>query len=333
MVPGFVAGQYALEELTLDVVALAGRAGATVVLHAATGIDPVARRLRVEGADDLDYDVTSFDVGSTVRGLHVPGVREYAVPTRPIGDFVRLVDRAVTKALEHATAGLRVVIVGGGSAGVELAFTLEHRLRTDGGGARVGASSIRVLEAGPRVLSGYTPRLARRVLQRAGRRGIRVETSATVTSVSPDRVHRVDGSSDPADLVLWVTGASSHDLFEDSGLTTDADGFLSVGSTLQAIGHPEIFAVGDCAHLIDFPETPKAGVYAVRQGPVLDRNLRAFIEGRALESYRPQSDFLALLNLGDGWAIGTKWDRVVEGRWVMRLKDRIDRRWMERYQT
>jgi selenide,water dikinase len=94
-----------------------------------------------------------------------------------------------------------------------------------------------------------------------------------------------------------------------------------------------MFAVGDCATLDEFPDTPKAGVYAVRQGPILMRNLRAVAAGGGLESYRPQADFLTLLNLGDGSALGTKWGRTFEGRWVMWLKDRIDRRFMKRFQT
>jgi selenide,water dikinase len=104
-------------------------------------------------------------------------------------------------------------------------------------------------------------------------------------------------------------------------------------STLQVEGEDDLFAVGDCATLDEFPETPKAGVYAVRQGPVLMRNLRARAAGSALETYRPQSDFLTLLNLGDGIALGAKWGRSFEGRWVMWLKDRIDRSFMRRFQT
>jgi len=69
----------------------------------------------------------------------------------------------------------------------------------------------------------------------------------------------------------------------------------------------------------------------VRQGPVLMRNLRARAAGKPLESYRPQSDFLTLLNLGDGTALGAKWGRSFEGLWVMWLKDRIDRRFMRRF--
>ena len=75
----------------------------------------------------------------------------------------------------------------------------------------------------------------------------------------------------------------------------------------------------------------KAGVYAVRSGPLLDANLRASLSGAMLQSFKPQSDFLSLLNLGNGKAIGTKWGLTLTGARVLWLKDRIDRSFMEKY--
>jgi NADH dehydrogenase FAD-containing subunit len=137
----------------------------------------------------------------------------------------------------------------------------------------------------------------------------------------------------PFDLLLWVTGATSQPLFRDSGLPVDARGFVLVRSTLQVQGHDNLFAAGDCATLIDHRALAKAGVYAVREGPYLIANLLAFLEGRPLRPYVPQSDFLTLMNLGDGTAVGTKWGISFHGRWVMRLKDWIDRRFVRRFQV
>jgi selenide, water dikinase len=122
-------------------------------------------------------------------------------------------------------------------------------------------------------------------------------------------------------------------LFQGSDLELDARGFVKIHSTLQAVGHDHVFAAGDCASLTAAPETPKAGVYAVRQGPFLEHNLRALLSGRPLKNYRPQRDFLTLLNLGDGTAIGGKWGLAGRAPALMRLKDRIDRRFMERFQV
>jgi selenide,water dikinase len=113
----------------------------------------------------------------------------------------------------------------------------------------------------------------------------------------------------------------------------DEQGFLRVRDTFQCLGADDLFAAGDCAALDGYPWVPKAGVYAVRAGPILDANLRARLAGRPLRRYRPQRDFLALLNLGDGRALGGKWGNTLSGRAVWRLKDRIDRGFVARFRA
>src|SRR5215813_5307764 len=87
MVPGFLAGQYAASDLEIDVRPLAMRAGARCILAPATGLDAGGGQLHLAGRPPVAYDTVSFDVGSTVAGQDIPGVREHAVATRPIGEF------------------------------------------------------------------------------------------------------------------------------------------------------------------------------------------------------------------------------------------------------
>jgi selenide,water dikinase len=329
MVPGFVAGQYRPEELEIDVVPLARRAGARVVLARAVGVRPRERRVELEGRPSIGYDVASFDIGSTVAGLDLPGVREHALATRPIGRFVARFDAAVARGRESAAGrSVRVVVVGAGVGGVEIAFTLHQRLLAEGVDAEVT-----LLHNKARILPGSSPALVERVLRRADRDGVQIRCETAVAEAYEDAVVLEGGERLPADVLVWVTGAVAQSLFVDSGLPTEPRGFVSTRPTLQVVGLDDLFAVGDCATLVDDPATPKAGVYAVRQGPFLADNLRAVLEGGELRRYRPQSDFLALLNLGDGTAIGGKWGRAFEGAWVMRLKDRIDRAFMSRFQV
>jgi selenide,water dikinase len=301
-----------------------------VVLSAATGVDTAAKAIRLSDRPPLRYDVASFDVGSTVAGLDLPGVRQNALPTRPIAELVERIDALAERIRNRPPESpFRIVVVGGGAGGIEIAFTLWHRV----GAGRHRAVELALVHGWPEVLAGYPRSLIDRVHRNAARRGIRILPNRRVAEARRDSVVFEDGSSVPADALLWVSGAWSHPLFTDSGLPTERRGFVLTRSTLQAEGHDDLFAVGDCATLMEFPETPKAGVYAVRQGPFLHENLIAFLDGRPLKSYRPQSDFLTLLNLGDGTALGAKWGRSFEGEWVMRLKDWIDRRFMKKFQV
>ena len=330
MVPGFLAGQYRAEELEIDVVPLARRAGARVILSAAVSVDPRASRIELDGRPPIPYDYASLDVGSTVAGLDLPGVRQHALATRPIGRCVAQFEEILSRlGLEAGERPIRVVVVGGGVGGVEIAFTLQERLRREG----FSRIETTLLHDGNRILPGSAESMVRRAERRAASRGIDCRCGVRVVSVQQDRVHLVDGGAFSYDLLAWVTGAVGTRVIRESDLPLEERGFVKTRATLQVEGVDNLFAVGDCATLAEFPATPKAGVYAVRQGPCLSDNLVAIAGGRPLRRYRPQSDFLALLNLGDGTAIGSKWGRSFEGAWVMRLKDYVDRRFVRRFQV
>lgn len=306
MVPGLVAGQYTAQDLAIDVWALAATADVRVVDGAATRVDAERGCLEV-GGRRLRYDTLSIDVGSTVAGLELPGVREHALSTRPIGRFVAQVDAR----LAALPGALPIVVVGAGAAGFELAYCLEARAGRDV------------------VLLGTRPPVVPAV---PGRRvAVRV---ADVRQVTADGVVLSTGEAIRAALVVWATGAAALPLGAQSGLPCE-DGYIRVDPTLQVEGYPGIFAVGDCARVPDGRggTVPKAGVYAVREGPVLCANLDARLTGTQLTRYAPQRDFLALLNLGDGTAIARRWGAAARGAWAWRLKDRIDRRFMAMFQV
>lgn len=339
MVPGRVAGDYAAHELEIDVVPLARRAGAGVILAPATDIDPVRHELFIKGRPPLRFDIASLDVGSTVRGLDVPGVQEHALSTRPIGRFVEAIDARLER-LCQLDRPARVAIVGAGAAGTEIAFTLDARLRASG-----VSPAIQLFTSDDQLLSGGAKAAQQALAREAERRGIRCEFGVRVVRVKKDGLVTESANkasrdsvtnAHEADLVVWATGAAPVAFPAQrctSRLTVDDTGFLEIRDTLQTVGFDDVFAVGDCARLVNHRWVPRAGVYAVREGPYLDRNLRAALQGEHLHSYRPQRDFLSLLNLGEKRALGTKWGRPFSGKAVYQLKDWIDRRFMQRFQV
>ncbi len=345
MAPGFVAGLYSEDDLAFELPALARRAGAELVLGWAAAVDPEARRVELADGRSLPYDLVSFDVGSAAAGADTPGVGEHALSVKPLSKAVAVRRRLEALAPDGGDgwdgggdAGgdggggrpRRVVVVGGGAAGVEVAFAAARRL--DDLGVR---REITILEAGPRLLAGYDDGFLRRARRALDERGIRVETEAPVAAVEAVAVRREDGVRLPSDLTLWLTGPAAPPLFAGSGLPLDPRGYLLVDPTLRAPGHDSIFAAGDCATPASRPDTPKAGVYAVRQAPHLWRSLTCALAGRdpAAEGvdYEPQLGFLSLLNTCDGRALLAWKGRSAHARWAWWLKDRIDRRFMRRY--
>ena len=330
MAPGFVAGQYRREQLEIDVRPLARLANAKVIIARCESVDPQRKLLRLEGHEPVHYDVASFNIGSTVLGLELPGVREHALATRPLSGLVAGIAELVERTRAHdRKTPFQVVVVGAGVGGVELAFAVQARLDKD------TETPVRVtlIDSRERILPRYPRALVRRIERLSARRGIVIRNSVRVAAIDNTGVTLNSGDILPADAVVWVTGPTSHPVFTQSaGIRTDDRGFALMRSTLQLDGYDDLFAVGDCGTLIDYPKTPKAGVYAVREGPFITHNLKAWVAGEPLREYVPQGDFLTLLNLGRGYAVGAKWGVTFGGKWVMRWKDSIDRKFMALFQ-
>ncbi len=320
MLPGAVAGHYARNDLMIDLVRLARFAGARVILDRAVGLDPVAQQVRLGSGRVLRYELASIDVGISSDLPSVPGFAEHAVSAKPLGAFAARWEAFVATAPDAA----RLTVIGAGVGGVELALALAHRLRAAG-----KAPVVTVLEQGGTVLPGVAPATRRGLVAAMAAAGVQVLTGTTVAAIGARAVTLSDGRTLPSDFTLSVAGARPQDWLADSGLDLHG-GFVRVGPTLQA-SDPHVLAVGDCAHL-GFAPRPKAGVFAVREAPVLFHNLRVLAADKgALQRFRPQRDYLKLISLGDQRALADKFGLQGGGAWLWRWKDRIDRRFMEKF--
>ena len=319
MLPGHVAGHYEREALEIDLVWLARFAGARHVMARATGLDRAAGRVIVEGRPPIAYDALSIDVGVTSAMPELPGFAEHAVPAKPLDAFA-----ARWRAFLAAPSG-DVAVIGGGVAGCELALAMAHALREAGSAVRVT-----VIEAA-RALADLTPPAARRVRTAMTALGVTLREDAWVEGIDGGSIHLATGDAVPAAFVVGAAGARPWPWLAETGLATH-EGSLAVGPDL-ATSDPAVFAAGDCAHLTHAPR-PKAGVYAVRAAPVLHHNLRAALAGGRRRAFRPQSRYLKLVSLGGRRAVANRsrlapsWLAPADAMW--RLKDRIDRRFMER---
>jgi NADH dehydrogenase FAD-containing subunit len=277
---------------------------------------------------EVPWDLVSFAVGSNTAGVDAPEIAGEAQRIKPLERVTALEARLRELAGIAGRGGtVPAVVVGGGAAGVEVAFAIAAALEKTG-----VAHRLTVVEGGDEILSGYRRRFRKRARNILHQRGIVALSGARVTAVHPDSAETEDGTRIPSQLTVWLTGAVAWPLFRDSGLPLDDRGFLLTGDSLGSVDDPRIFAAGDCGTLASHPGTPKAGVYAVREGPVLWQSLKAAVEGGEPPRYVPQSGFLSILNTGDGRALLDYKGIVSHSRWAWRLKDRIDRRFMRRYQ-
>ena len=314
MLPGFVAGHYTRDDLDIDLVKLCRFAGARLIIGAADGVDKTARHVSVAGRPDVAYDVLSIDIGVTSAMPALEGFTDHGTPAKPLGPFASKWD-----AFRSTTQHPKVAVIGGGVAGSELALAMQHAL---------GAQSVVSLIDRGTVLKdlGTTARSRMRAALTA--QGVTIVENTDVIRVDDTGVHLSNGQHIRAGFVTGAAGARPHAWQSDIGLDMH-DGFIKVAPTLQS-SDPAIFAVGDCAHMTQTPR-PKAGVFAVRQAPVLTRNLRSVLTGKALQDFRPQADYLKLISLGEKSALAEKFGTVMSGPLLWRLKNRIDRKFMGKF--
>jgi selenide,water dikinase len=335
MLPGFIAGHYDHDACHIDLMKLAGFARARLIHGEAVGIDRSARMIMLRGRPPIRYDLLSLDIGSTPKAHDVPGAAEYATPVKPVdrlaGRWAALVKRveATDRPLDLMPPDLvplDLVVVGGGAAGVELALAVDHRF------SGVPRRPRMTLVTRGELLAGHTGRVRAAFQRVLLERGVTVHDHADVVGVEPDAVVCADGRRIRFDEALWAVQAGAAPWLRQTGLELDDRGFVAVDATLRSVNDERVFAVGDVASVLPYPRE-KAGVFAVRQGPPLTANLRRALAGEALRPFKPQTNFLKLISTGDRYAVASRGRWSAEGRWVWRLKDWIDRRFMEKFQN
>lgn len=309
MLPGLLAGRYRAEQCRIPLQALCAAAGVELLQGQVERLDSSARC--VELADGRQYSATwlSLNLGSIPKAPQVGESLLDILPVKPFDSFLQGWQR-------WQQAPQALAILGGGAAGVELALAVALQV-----------PQLTLLSSA-RVLAGHPRALRQRALRHLADAGVRVEEGVVVDSVHGDALVAGDRLVWCGTRVILATGASALPWLGLSGLDCDERGFVRVGQTLQSLSHPHIFAAGDCASLT---ATPRSGVYAVRQGPVLAANLGAALSGQPLTRFQPQRRALALLADGQGGALLSWSGMTAEGALLGRWKDRLDRRFIDRH--
>ena len=336
MLPGVISGQYPKSAMEIDLIRLAQSAGARVIVGKVTGIDHEKRCLIFAGRPPLYFDILSIGIGSrpSFAGVEVKDDRAL-LAVKPMQTFLERLTEKLKSAGSNSRP--RISIVGGGVGSIEIAFCLYERFygspknRLAGGLDNINPE-IQMITGAAEIGTGLLSSSIAKIKDEFGHRGIVVRESARVTSIDAEGIDFKDSSRLDSDIVIWATSAVGAPLLSELGLENDDRGFLLTNQDLQVTKLPGVFAVGDTGTIVG-SDISKAGVYAVRQGPILDKNIRRLIErNTSLKEYRPQTDFLKLVNFGNDKALAEYKGRSFSNRLCWSLKDYIDVKFMKMYQ-
>lgn len=347
MLPGHIAGHYTFAESHISLLPLCQFADAQFYPDAAVSLDLENRKIHCQQRPPVAFDILSIDTGSTPFICRTPGAAAYAIPIKPVELFLQRWEAIENELKSQPNRLARFIIVGAGAGGAELTLSLQHRLKKSLPKEQSTEERFHfsLFAASLTILPTYTRQVRENYRRILASRKVAIYTNCRITEVFSDRVHTSQNERHEYDYLLWATEASAPDWPKSAGLDVDEHGFIVINDCLQSTSHPFVFAAGDVASMRLHPR-PKSGVFAVRQGTPLARNIRAAILDEWRESrsdpnaksaipfvpYTPQRRFLSLISTGNRFAIASRGRWSVKGKWVWKWKDWIDRRWMRQYQ-
>ncbi len=334
MLPAVLAQQIPPSEMEIDLVRLCSAVGARLVVDDVAGVDPERREVIFRDRPSVSFDVLSVGVGSVPAMDGVINESESLVTIKPMQTFLqrlrstvnRVLSNRAVGAVEDDTGRLKILIAGSGVAGIEILFCLPPFVAS----VCDMPVELELVTRSERILQAACDSTRQRVTAEIAMRNISVVTGQSIQKVDRSSITLANGDVHAADIVIWATGAVPPALLSQLSLPLNNFGFIATNATLQSVSGRPVFAVGDTGSIVS-NDLPKAGVFAVRQGPILWENIQRALKNQPLTTYVPQQSFLKLLNTGDGRAIGEWKGRSFSGRWVKRLKDRIDGRFMNMF--
>lgn len=321
MVPGLIAGHYTIDDCVIELADLLAGSQVQWLQRSIVALDSDQQVCHLDDGTHLGYDLISINTGPVHDRQRLetsmPGARQNALFVRPIEGFVELWPKVCELAQER---NLRVSVIGGGAAGIELACAIAHRLPN---------CAVTLVSGKDPVANNYSESVQGRVRRALRKRRIDI-IQETVAEICAGQLRLAGGAFLRCDVPVLAVGAQAAPWLEGSKLALDDNGFIAVDEFQRSTSHANVFAAGDIASRVDRTGA-RSGVYAVRAGPALSDNLHAALNGAALQPHRPPAKTLNLLSCGNRYAIGSWGAASAEGRWVWYLKNLIDRRFIARY--
>jgi selenide,water dikinase len=339
MIPGYLAGYYSYEECHFDLRRICEEFGQRFIKAKIIGIDTQRKKIQLENRAEVSYDCASINVGIEPQSIENASVEAALklIPLKPISRFIAHWERLIADLNAYkGSEPLQIAVVGAGASGVEISIILKMLIDQHQWNAEVS-----LIHRHEYLVSAKDLSAQKKLSETLKELGVKVFKNTQALKEQENGLVLKDdqGLIQMKDFyrVLTATHASAPQWFKQSGLPADADGFVKVTGNLLVEQEHALFAAGDCIYFTPSP-LKKAGVYAVRQGRVLEHNIRAYFTGKsALKTFRPKKNVLSLITIGERKALVHQ-DSASILRWMWpsllwMVKDGIDRRFMKRFQA
>jgi pyridine nucleotide-disulfide oxidoreductase family protein len=326
MLPGLIAGHYNFNECHINLAALCQWAKVAFIQASATAIDADNNAVSCSNGNTVSYHVLSINTGSQPNLNNIFGAN-FGHPVKPIKLFIADWESWLASQRGNNSLMPSLAVVGGGAAGIEVILAIKQRLKT----LKIDAKLSLICGAN-RLLASHNKRVQKQFEKHFAAESIAVYYNSIVTSATASAIIVNNEKELLSDFTVWAVNAQAKPWLANTSLACNGDGFINIEPTLCSISHSNVFAAGDTINFVS-QTLPKAGVYAVRQGPVLSNNIRSLIEPTKtkMQIYTPQQQFLSLLTTGGKHAILSRGLLCLSGSWVWHWKNKIDSDFVKRF--
>ena len=319
MTPGYIQGEFDLNEIAIDLQRLCYNADSTFIDDYAIGIDEHSQRIDLKDHPPIFYDVLSINTGSLSRNTNIKiHKKANCFPVKPISELVYKI-KLIDELVETLSSPI-INLVGGGVAAYELCFALRQRYTR-----KILFNIISDAHLSEKNLNSKTINKMRNISKEMKIN----EIKGSVSHILPNEIKLSNGKSIKSNLCLLSTGAELPQWLLNSKLEK-INGYLAVNEKLQCLNHENIFATGDVASLKRY-DRPKSGVMAVRQGEILRENLFYKLQNKTLKKYKPQTNWLYIIGSYPKKGLLNFYHLSFHHHWCWVLKKWIDQRFMKKF--
>ncbi|PIQ77999.1 hypothetical protein COV82_02215 [Candidatus Peregrinibacteria bacterium CG11_big_fil_rev_8_21_14_0_20_46_8] len=323
------------DTVATPIASLINKRRVTFIKARVSKIDPHKKQLTLSHHGEIEYDYLVVALGSVTNYYNIPGLEEHSLPLKTMADSLAInchLDYHFHKLWEEKKkrTSVDIIIGGGGFTGVEFASELPGCIKKICKKFNYPRSAVHItiIEGGEYFL-GDDKKLSKLVSRRLYECGIIVRLQSYITKVTDEYVYVKHGGKEqllPADMVFWTGGVKPNPLVAQSFEEVNKRGALQVNEFLQLSRHPEVFAGGDNAEIIDYATgkpVPMLAQLAFEQGKLIARNIATAIENENLKRYRPKYRGF-IVPLGGKYAIWKTNSHIFKGRWCWYLRRLVD---------
>ena len=315
MLPGYFENIYSYNDIMFDLYKICSIAGFRFIKSFVTGINGKKKILTFTNRPPLSFDYLSINIGISNNTKRIVNANKYALTLKPIS---KIKYHELTQELENKKIG----IIGGGPAGVEVSLALKKRYVN---------IDILLFSGSNGILPNYEKSVKNKIIKILALAKIKIITDGPVKKITQNSIITSSNHFKKIDRILLSTEGVPPDWLKKTDLKISKDGFIETNKKLQT-NFKNIFASGDIIKFSD-KKLLKSGVYAVKSGNYLKKNIRNFILKRSLHNYVPQKNYLSIIGLSNGQALAYKYKFHLISKFSFKIKKLIDLNFMKKFKT